>query len=219
MGLEKGGKRQTTPTLPEVIKKAIEQRLCDLYTSMPGEILSYNVDTGLATVQPLLKKKYFSEESSTELPPITNVPVCFPRMGKSRIRFPVNTGDEGQLKWQMRSIDVWLKTGGRIDPLDPRKFNYSDCTFWPGLTSQANAPVLKGDATSLVFQNDKGFIEITPSGKFKITDGSEELMTILSEVVDLLSKMTTNTVFGAFRVNEHLVFAALKVRLDKLKKG
>lgn len=223
MGKEPG-KRQTTPTMSEVIKAAIEQRLCDLYTQMPGKIVSYDLNTGLATVSPLLKRKYIADEGSTQLPPITNVPVCFPRMGKSRLRFPVAAGDEGMIQWQMRSIDVWLKTGGNIDPLDPRKFNFSDATFWPGMTSQANPPVLKGDPTSLVIQNDKGFIEMTPDGKFKHTNGVEELYDLLvraiTEIVLIaktLNTTTTNTVFGPLQLNDFPVFGSSKIRLDTIK--
>ena len=232
MGTEQG-KRQTTPTMTDVLKKAVEQRICDLYTSMPGEITEYDKDTGLATVKPLLKRKYISEEQSVELPLITNVPVCFPRVGKSRLRFPVSAGDEGEIRWQMRSIDIWLKTGGTVDPQDPRKFSISDATFWPGLTSQANKPDLKGDETSSVWNNDKGFIEITPDGKFKMTNGSEEIMDLVSktlqeciEIAEKLNTTTTNTIFGPMKLNDFAFFGQKKTALsslkglwDKLKKG
>ncbi len=226
------GKRQTTPKMTEVLRQAIEQRICDLYTSMPGEIAEYDINTGLCTVKPLLKRKYVAETNSIELPLIANVPVCFPRMGKSRLRLPVTIGDEGEIRWQMRSIDIWLKTGGTVDPVDPRKFNIADATFWPGLTSQANKPVLNGAATSLVLENDKGFIEVTPSGKFKITNGTEEVLAIivdtLTEMIDEMNEQGnndfTNTIFGPqqpvnFAAYNSLKtkYEALKVRLEKLK--
>ena len=232
MGKETG-KRQTTPTMTDVLKAAVEQRICDLYTAMPGQIVSYNASTGLCVVKPLLQRKYVGEDSPIDLPNITNVPVCFPSMGKSRLRFPIKAGDEGQILWQQRSIDGWLQRGGTVDPEDPRKFNISDATFWPGLRSQANKSTLNGDGTSTVWDNDKGFIEITPDGKFKMTNGSEEIMDLVSktlqeciEIADKLSTTTTNTIFGPMQLNDFSFFAskksaleALKGLWDKLKKG
>ncbi len=233
MGNEKG-KRQTTPTMTEILKLSIEQRLCDLYTSMPGSIVSYEKDTGLATVRPLLRRKYKSDSDPIDLPLISNVPVCFPSMGKSRLRFPVTAGDEGEIRWQMRSIDLWLKTGGVVDPLDPRKFNISDATFCLGLRSQANISKLNGDETSTVLDNDKGFIEITPDGKFKITNGTVELFALIVETMgEMITEMTeqgendfTNTIFGPLQPINFAKYTelkgkyeALKGKFDTLKKG
>ena len=132
---------ERTPSLIETLRTVIDGRLCELHTSLPAEIVSYDYAKNTAVVKPLLKRKY-KNQSPVELPTISDVPVAFPRMGEGHLRFPVNKGDTGQIIFNERSIDGWKVSGGNIDPQDPRKHSLSDAVFYPGL-NPANNPIKK----------------------------------------------------------------------------
>jgi hypothetical protein len=173
--------RQETPSLAKVIQDLVEKRLVDVHTSMPCKVVSYDEDTGLAVVQPALKRK-FAGTGLADLPTISNVPVCFPRMGKATLVFPVNPGDEGELHFAERSIDSWL-TGGADQADDLRKHDLSDATFWPGLTSQPNKLKRKGKKTSAELRYNEQWIELLGNGKFKIANGKAELLNLIYRLI------------------------------------
>lgn len=49
------------------------------------------------------------------------------------LALPVAVGDTGLLIFSDRSLDVWLATGGIVDPGDDRRHALSDAVFVPGL--------------------------------------------------------------------------------------
>jgi hypothetical protein len=157
-----------TPTLYEVIRNTIEQRLTDLHTAMPGKVSSYDSASGLATIEPQLKRKYIGDEDPITLPLIVNVPVMHPRTSKAHIRLPVSVGDQGMIFWSERSMDLWLEQGRAVDPEDDRKFSLSDAVFHPGPFAKNSPMSIKGSSTSLEMTNDKAFIDIGANGNIKI---------------------------------------------------
>lgn len=210
--------RKETPSWTKVIQDMVDKQLMDTHTAMPATVVSYDYDKNLAVVQPALKRKFKKDPAAVSLPLITNVPVCFPRMGKGHIRFPVNAGDEGAVVFQERSIDRWLSLGGAVDPEDSRKHHLSDAIFFPGLTSQVNVMSSKAKKTSLEIKNDKGWIEIMPNGRFKVTNGSEELFETLVQLVQAILDSRTNTIFGPqplIHIQDH--FRVVLAKLEKLK--
>jgi len=217
--------KNKTPTLIETIDAIINRHLCEIHTALPCEIISYDHAKNLAIVQPVLKRKYKNELESVKLPTIANVPVAFPRMGAGHLRFPVNAGDTGQLIVNERSIDGWQVAGGIIDPLDPRKFSLSDVVFYPGLAPNSKAMVSSAASTSLELKLNGSHFEILGSGKFKISNGTEELFDLLvqflTETIDEMdeqgNKDFTNTIFGAQKPINFAKYQALKVKYETLK--
>lgn len=212
--------RKETPSLTKNILDLINQQLVETFTAMPGKIVEYDYETNLAVVQPSLKRKFKALEDATLLPLVSSVPVCFPSSKDAYFRLPIAVGDEGELIFQMRSIDAWLENGGEVNPDDPRKFHLSDATFWPGLRSKANPLKSKGKKNSVVIKNAKGWIEIMTSGKFKITNGSEELMRELVRLVEALIQARSLTMLGAQPLVNYVSkegFPDLKALLEKLK--
>lgn len=217
--------RQRTPSPFEVIKGLINAELTELHTAIPGEIVSYDYAKNLAVVRPLLKRKYVGEELPVDLPTISNVPVCFPRMGKGHLRFPVLAKMTGMIKFSERSMDKWLVSGGSVDPEDARKFSLSDATFWPGLTPN-NDPIKSTAAQdSLELKLNGSYLEILNNGKFKIKGNSEELFDLLvntlGKMIDLTTELgendTTNTIFGPMKPNNFSAYQQLKVAFTELK--
>jgi len=196
--------RQKTPKLIEALEKSIEKHLIETHTSTPGKIISYDYDTNLAVVQPQLKRKYKNESEPVKLPTISNVPVAFQRMGPAHLRLPIKSGQTGQLIFNERSIDGWLQSGGEIDPLDPRKHSLNDAVFYPGTVPQ-NDPIKSSAAQdSIELKLNNSHIEILANGKFKVTNGTEELFDLLVQILGkVVSEMTeqgtqdyTNTIWG-----------------------
>ena len=215
---------ETTPTFIQTVQSLIDKKLCDLNTSLPAEIVRYDYDKNLAVVQPTLKRKYKSENSAVNLPNISNVPVAFQRMGNAHLRIPINIGDTGQLFFSQRSIDGWLVSGGIIDPLDPRKFSLSDAIFYPGLNVNSNPIRSSSDEKSVELKLNNSWIEITDTGKFKLTDGTEELFDLmvqtLGKMVDEMTEQSvndfTNTVFGPQQPINAAAYASLKTDSTEL---
>lgn len=217
--------RQRTPTLVETIKSLIHGELAELHTAIPGKIVSYDYAKNLAVVQPLLKRKYIGEAEPVELPTISNVTVCFPRMGKGHLRIPVNPGDEGEIIFQERSIDKWAISGGTVDPEDSRKHSLSDATFWPGLNPNNKPMESTAAATSLELKLKGSYIEILDNGKFKVKGNTEELFDLLVQTIDKMitlsnelgTKDKTNTIFGPMQPNNFAAYNQLEVAFTQLK--
>jgi len=258
-----------TVTLYQFVQNAIEQRLFELFTAMPGKVVSYESSTALATIEPQIKRKYIDGDSFT-LPLITHVPVMHPRTSKAHMRLPVAVGDTGLIIWSQRSIDIWLEQGRAVDPEDSRKFNISDAAFYPGLFAKNSLMAISGSVTSMELKNDKAFIDIESNGTIKIknprttvtikqsgeitttngvytetitNDGnvtvengentfkinkdgtyrvansSEELLDLLSRLIDTIINARTNTIFGPQPLipDGADLFTTLKTKLDTLK--
>lgn len=207
-----------TPSLEKVLATAIEARLFDVHTGIPGVVESYDPGTETVTVRPALKRKY-QDGTLVELPLILNVPVLFPRGGKASITFPLKKGDSGFLLISERSLDVWKAKGGVVDPNDPRKFNLTDAVFFPGGYPKSK-PSGRATADKLRITNGDSEIEMTEGAKLKIgkKDG-DELLDLMSQLIQKLIDAKTNTAIGPMGFWAATVgdLNTLKGKLDALK--
>lgn len=216
--------RNNTPTLIQTLQAIIDANLCELHTSMPAKIISYDHAKNLAVVQPVLKRKYKSENEAVLLPTISNVPIAFQRMGPAHLRLPIKPGQTGQLIFNERSIDGWLVSGGEIDPQDPRKHSLSDAVFYPGLVPNNDAIKSSAAQDSIELKLNNAYLEILNSNKFKITNGSEELLDLVSQlaqvVIDIAANIqisTTNTTFGPMKWNDSAGYGAYESEAETIK--
>jgi hypothetical protein len=124
-----------TPTFAQAIRSAIENRLVDLHTAMPGQVVSYSATTRRASVQPLLKRGVVNERGervAETLPVINEVPILFfGGLGGTRLRLDLRKGDTVLLVFSEGSIDRWLHKGGLVDPEDDRHHSLSDAFAFP----------------------------------------------------------------------------------------
>lgn len=205
-----------TPSMAEVIKQAIETRLSDLHTALPGTITRYDSAKQQCDVQPNIKRKYVTGQL-VDIPVIPNVPVVFQRSEKAFISFPLKAGDQVLLVFSERSLDRWLVSGGQVDPADPRKHHLTDAVAVPGLYPFSKPVTASSDALRL--KNDKSEIDLKPDGKMSmknLTTG-DELITLVHQMADLLSTTTVNTIFGPMKLNDFAQFAVIKGKLENLK--
>lgn len=99
-------------------------------------VLSYDAATQRATVQPVAKMVFFSEDGNgfgtEKQPPIPNVPVMWPTTGDNAITFPISQGDKVLLFICSRSLDEYKQTGNNeITQQDYRRFSMQDAIAIP----------------------------------------------------------------------------------------
>lgn len=119
-----------TPTLAQVIRTAIENRLADVHVMLPGRIESYDAASQTADVQPMIKR--YQEDAEGEAidelyPVIPGVPVAFPRGGGFKLTFPVAVGDFCALMFCESSTDNYMGGDGS-SPSSPELFQRFDLT-------------------------------------------------------------------------------------------
>lgn len=205
----------STPSLNEVMSTAIETRLLDLHTAMPGQIVSYNTANQSCVVQPCIKKKY-EDGTVVNIPQITNVPVVFPRAGKAFISLPLKAGDYVLIIFSERAMDLFSNLGGVQDPKDPRKHHITDAIAIPGVYP-FNAPA-DVSASALRIQNDQSRIDLFADGKFTIKKvGGDELLDLVSQICDKLTASLVNTLLGPQPLLNAADFAAIKAKIDAIK--
>lgn len=144
-----------TPTLGQVIKRLISERLDGLRVMLPGRVESYDQAALRVSVQPLIQHGFIDPETGNRvverLPVVTDVPIVFPGSGGVRVRFPINRGDTVMLVFSSSSLDRWLVSGREVDPSDDRRHHLTDAIAVPGLLS---FPEAKDASTMIEFTAD-----------------------------------------------------------------
>lgn len=126
----------TTPAIAAVIRAAIDSKLVDVHTALPGRVESYDKDRQVANIKPMLRRVMRQADMtrvSEELPVIPCVPVVWPRGGGAFITMPLASGDTGLLVFSEYILERWRQTGDDVDPGDERRHDLSGATFHPGL--------------------------------------------------------------------------------------
>ena len=211
-----------TGTLSEIINTMIESKILDIHTSMPGRVETYNHATQKADIKPLLRKKYTVNGGTiVEIPVIPGVPVQWASAnnGAAYMHLPLKPGDLGLIIFTERSIDTWLSGNGEItSPNDPRHHDLSDATFIPGIRP-FKQPLSNTNADNFILQNGSIRIELDPSGKISITGASNEMVSVLSDLIDHLVNAQVITMMGPqpFLASTVALLTADKAKLDTLK--
>ena len=209
-----------TKSLYEIIKDAIDKRLLDVHISLPARIESYDRSQRKAKIKPLLKRKY-KDGTVVEIPVIPNVPVIMPSSdnGNVLIDLPIKVGDVGTVLFCERSLDLWLVQGGLVEPVDTRKFNLSDAQFFPGLNPfNANLPT-PSNSNDLRIKNNKLVFDISPDGKIKLDNESNELISVLVELLSTLVSAKVITGIGSqpFIASTVSSLNSIKTKLESFK--
>ena len=205
------------PPHDEIIRTMIKQALLLTNVWMPCEVLSVNETKNMVSVQPLIQRTY-SDGSVVTLAPIQNVPVYSMRGGDYYIKPPVAVGDTGVALFCDRSIDEWLVKGGVVNPASGRYHDLSDAIFFPGLYP-FNAAIADS-STDLVLSNGSAKIKIQKPGTFKIQNDSNELIDLMTQLVNVLKTQTyTLTIFGPqpFIASTNLLLDQILTKLNTLK--
>lgn len=143
------------------IENIAKQKVGEIHTALPGEIISFDATTCIATVKPTLL--YFTTDGERlEYPLITGVPIFMPRAGNAQITYPVKSGDKCLIVFSERSIDEWMGKGS-ADNHDPRQFDLTDGFAFVGMCP---AQSISADNVELI--NNGTVISVTPANTVNI---------------------------------------------------
>jgi hypothetical protein len=161
-----------------------------VHTAMPGKILSYDVETGLANVQPI--GSYYCDRLEMEYPIIPSIPICVTANSDGiAMCMPIKAGDIVLLVCSEQSLSAFLSdtTEGQSN----ERFELTNCIAIPSLLKvpvdaqkeaiEEDAVIITNKDTKIIMRNDgievkgdtkaEGNIEITGNatinGKISIT--------------------------------------------------
>ena len=209
-----------TPELSDVIRSTIDSMMLDMYFCLPAKIVSYDASTQYADVQIQLYGARI-DGSLTKYPVIPKVPVKHPRAagGQAFIHMPLAPGDDVLLVFSQRSLDNWKSEGGIADPADIRKSHITDAFALIGGSAIPDAFKV-GDPSAIEVSNGESKMQLLPSGKFKFTNGTNELLDLMDQLLNVLTTETfTLTFFGPepFIDSTNQLLQDIRDKLDTLK--
>jgi hypothetical protein len=144
--------------LGQIINDAIQSALDDVFTALPGEIVSYDPQKRLAQIQPSFRLT-MSDGSTLTFPIINEVPVQFPGSSTASLTYPLQRGDGGLILFSTLSLEEWIAGSSSTFTGDPRKFSVNDAIFIPGLFQPNRVPEPSStDGLQLKYQN--GMVKI-----------------------------------------------------------
>lgn len=191
-----------SPELVEVLRMALDSRLQEVHTALPGRIETYDAVNQLANVKPLLKRTVQAdtgEDIIEELPVITNVPVAFPRSAQFKLTFPIVPGDYVLLVFNERSIDQFIEKGDDTDPVDFRMHQLADAVAYPGFYPKTRK-LQQADTTDMVVGQDGGtaVIHFNPDGTIsftaKVASDAMALASLVKAEIDALRSTIASVV-------------------------
>lgn len=166
--------------ISEALAVAIESRLADLHTAMPGKVEKVSSDGQRVDVLPQLKRAVSDGEGGyviEDLPVIPNVPVAFPRAGGFFVSFPIARGDMVLLVFAERSVKAWMRQGQAVDPGDRRMHPFDGAIAIPGVYPN-NSPLDDASSTDMVMGKDgetSPKIVLKPSGDIVLNGGTKKV--------------------------------------------
>ncbi len=132
----------------DAMREVIDGRIAGVHTALPGTIMAFNPQTGLATVLPTMK--YRKPDGSTmEYPAVYNVPVVIPQAAgqNATIAYPIKSGDGCLLIFSEQSTELFLY--GR-ETTTNLPFDLSNGIAIVGLFSKRNAALAEACSTNSV---------------------------------------------------------------------
>lgn len=211
-------------SLYDAIQSHIKSLQHNLYTSLPARVLTYNADKQIVDVEVLIKRSYSDSLENRSPVVLYAVPVSFPSAGGGILSFPVAKGDLVLLVFGMMSIDEWsVGSGDPVTPKDNRRQSINDAIAIAGIGTQRNNLKPHAEDVELKFKDNNfklkadGTVTQTTTSTWSVKNENEELINVLSEALQVISDITTNTVYGPSPVNNKVDILAIKARLDTFK--
>lgn len=151
-----------TQDFVDALGGVIDDKIAELHTALPAEIVEFNQDTLTVDVVPKAKMT-LSSGQSFEYPRINDVPILFPcGMGKDAvIVYPVKKGDGCLLIFSEQSLDYWQSSGVMSSEM---KFSLTSAIAIPGLFAKPAADIGEAVMTdSIIIRNGTNKIGISKS--------------------------------------------------------
>lgn len=146
---------------------AMRASRADLWTALPGIVVSFDSEALTCQVQPTIKAQVQQPDGSvvTEpLPLLVDCPVQFPAGGNCTLTFPVKQGDECLVVFASRCIDAWWQSGGVQEQAELRMHDLSDGFVLLGFRSRPRAlSGVSGSSTQLRSDDGTTYIDLNPT--------------------------------------------------------
>lgn len=197
--------------LQEILNNSMDYYMSNIYTSMPGVIVSVDLANMRAEVKPAINIRDSDGVDVVERPTILNVPIQLPVSDKGGLTFPIGSGCPVELRWSMRGLDKWKRGNGLPDsPPDIRRFDIRDCIATPGIYPQSLSKNSTGSRTNahspddvvLVHNIGSGSeveIRLKPNGDVQINSPTKVEVNCKESIVNSETSTEINT--GSFTVN------------------
>jgi hypothetical protein len=112
------------------LEKLIDKHIGNIHTALPGEIVGFDTETCLASVQPKAQM-HLTDGRILNYPVITGVPIVFPQSGTdTAIAYPVKKGDGCLIIVSEQALDYWMDSGTTSSEL---KHDLTNAIAIPGL--------------------------------------------------------------------------------------
>ncbi len=146
-----------SPTLLSVIQRQLDTKFNNAGGALPGTVISFNSSADTCVVRPGVNRSVpvIGEDDYVfeQLPPIYDVPVCWPQGRNFRFNGTLNAGDPVLLVCLDRDASGWIRTGKPSDPDDVRESSWAHAVAIPGLVPASN-PFNPTDAAALASKLD-----------------------------------------------------------------
>lgn len=144
-----------------------------MHTAIPGVVVSFDVSTCMATIQP--KMKFRKPDGSTiDYPNISGVPVVIPQSAgqNATVAFPIKAGDSGLIIAAEQSLDYWMYEQETSTNLH---FDLTNGVFIPGLFNKPNKVLAEATNSNAVIIDVNGTRATVMSGLVKIDAAAIQL--------------------------------------------
>lgn len=158
---------------PETAQRyALQGLQSQMWTAMPAIVQSVNLQAMTVECTPAIQGVITDSngvKSYVTMPPLVDVPICFPSAGGFSLTLPIAIGDEVLAVIANRCIDSWWQSGGIQQPIELRMHDLSDGFAIPGPRSQPRVvPNINTTNAQLRTEDGTCYLEITPDGKINL---------------------------------------------------
>lgn len=182
----------------DALGQYIEKKTEAMHTALPGTIVSFNPQTGLAVVRPQMKYKT-KDGQKLDYPDISSVPVVIPQANAQgvTIAYPIKAGDGCLLIMSEQSNDYFLY--GQETDTD-LKFDLSNAIAIVGLFRTVNQQLARAcSMNEIVLANGNNVFSIGSSG-VKI----EGNLTVTGSVTSASVTTTGDVKAGSISLKGHI---------------
>lgn len=166
-------RRERTGDFLAGLMAAFEGHQSEVWTALPGIVVSFNPAEQSCVIQPALRAKVQNFDNSFEwvtLPLLLDCPVIFPSGGGCSLTFPIFAGDEVLVVFASRCIDSWWQSGGVQVQSEIRMHDLSDGFVIPGPRSKPNViPSISTDAAQLRSDTGNSMVSVDPAGNLTVS--------------------------------------------------
>jgi hypothetical protein len=202
------------PTWAEVIREAIESRLIDVHTALPGRVKPGTYDSATQTADIILQvnRQIQADDDSIiseKLPVLPSVKIGFFKAGDFSITFPIQDNNPVFVIFSEVSLDMWRGSGDVVDPGDIRRHSLTGGVAIPILYPDSEVVTGSKIGDDLII-GEKGDtrIHIKPGGACEVTENGEptahdwvamaglvlsELQDVKTDFANLLTSINTHT--------------------------